>query len=162
MAAGSGGDLSQEEILDLFVAATMAEADPPPADAGLDDWDDWDPRDLPCEGEGAAARPGWGFEAEGAFDVLRPGPMLAEVADAAHVHGLPHVDDDELTGIIKAWRRITSWGAAKELAAIAELARRRPGDIDDILDPEVAAHLRAAGEAAEAGSTPGLPVPRSA
>ena len=78
--------------------------------------------------------------------------MLAEVADAAHVHGLRHVDDDELTGIIKAWRRITSWGAARELAAIAELARRRPGDVDDVLDPEVAAHLRAAGEAAGAGS----------
>ena len=152
VAAGSAGDLSQEEILDLFVAATMAAADPPPADADLEDGDDWDPRDLPGEGADAAAPPGWGFEADGALDVLRPGPMLAEVADAAHVHGLRHVDDDELTGIIKAWRRITSWGAARELAAIAELARRRPGDIDDILDPEVAAHLRAAGEAAGAGS----------
>ncbi len=54
------------------------------------------------------------------LDVLRPGPMLAEVADAAHVHGLPHAGDDELAGIIKAWRRITSWAAARELAAIAE------------------------------------------
>ena len=87
-----------------------------------------------------------------------PGPMLAEVADAAHVHGLPHAGDDELTGIIKAWRRITSWAAARELAAVAELARRRPGDIDEVLDPEVAAHLRAAGQAAGAGSTSqGLP-----
>ena len=153
-AAGGAGDLSQEEILDLFVAATMAAADPPPADAGLDDGDDWDP---PGEGADAAAAPGWGFEADGALDVLRPGPMLCEVADAAHVHGLPHVGDDELTGIIKAWRRITSWAAARELAAIAELARRRPGDIDDVLDPEVAAHLRAA-EAAGAGTgPPGLP-----
>ena len=31
--------------------------------------------------------------------------MLAEVADAAHVHGLRRVGDDELTGIIKGWRR---------------------------------------------------------
>ena len=139
----------------------MAEADPPPADADLedgDDWDDWGPRDLPGGGAEAAAAPGWGFEAEGAFDVLRPGPMLSEVADAAHVHGLRHVDDDELTGIIKAWRRITSWGAARELAAIAELARRRPGEVDDVLDPEVAAHLRAAGDAADASSaSQGLP-----
>jgi hypothetical protein len=149
---GSAGDLSQEEILDLFVAATMAGGDPPPADADLEDWDDWDPRDLPGEGGHAAAPPGWGFEADGALDGLRPGPMLSEVADAAHVHGLRHVGDDELTGIIKAWRRITSWAAARELAAIAELARRRPGDIEDILDPEVTAHLRAAGAAAGATS----------
>ena len=155
VAAGSAGDLSQEEILDLVVAATLAAGDPPPADACLEDGDDWD---LPGGGAEAAAAPGWGFEAEGAFDVLRPGPMLAEVADAAHVHGLPHTGDDELTGIIKAWRRITSWAAARELAAIAELARRRPGEVDDVLDPEVAAHLRAAGQAAGAGSTSqGLP-----
>ncbi len=129
-----------------------------PADGDLDEWDDWDPRDLPGEGGEAAAPPGWGFEADGALDVLRPGPMLAEVADAAHVHGLRHAGDDELTGIIKAWRRITSWAAARELAAVAELARRRPGDIDDVLDPEVAAHLRAAGEAGGASSrSQGLP-----
>ena len=149
---GSAGGLSQEEVLDLFVAATLAEGDPPPADADVEDWDDWDPRDLPGEGGDAAAPPGWGFEADGVLDVLRPGPMLSEVADAAHVHGLRHVDDDELTGVIKAWRRITSWAAARELTAIAELARRRPDDIDDILDPEVTAHLRAAGKASGASS----------
>ena len=110
VAAGSAGDLSQEEILDLVVAATLAAGDPPPADAGLEDGDDWDP---PGGGAEAAAAPGWGFEADAAFDVLRPGPMLAEVADAAHVHGLAHAGDDELTGIIKAWRRITSWAAAR-------------------------------------------------
>ena len=151
---GSAGDLGQEEILDLVMAATLAEADPPPADAGLEDGDDWDPRGLPGEGGGAAALPGWGFEADGVLDVLRPGPMLSEVADAAHVHGLGHVGDDELTGIMRAWRRITSWAAARELAAVAELARRRPGDIDGILDPEVAAQLRTAGQAAGAGSSP--------
>ena len=140
------------------MAATIAGGDPPPADADLEDWDNWDPRDLPDEGGEAAAPPGWGFEADGALDVLRPGPMLSEVADAAHVHGLRHVDDNELTGIIKAWRRITSWGAARELAAIVELARRRPDDIDDVLDAEVTAHLRAAGEAGGASSrSQGLP-----
>ena len=136
------------------MAATVAEGDPPLTDADLEDWDDWGPRGLAGEGEEAAPPPGWGFEADGVLDVLRPGPMLSEVADAAHVHGLRHVDDDELTGMIKAWRRISSWAAARELAAIAELARRRPGDVDDILDPEVAAHLRAAGEAAGTSSGP--------
>ena len=54
---GGAGDLSQEEILDLAVAATLAEGDPP-AGAGLedcDDWDDGDPRFVP--GEGAPAGP---------------------------------------------------------------------------------------------------------
>ncbi len=151
---GSAGDLSQEEILDLVVAATLAEGDPPPVGAGLEDWDDWGLRGLPGGGADAAGPPGWGFEADGVLDVLRPGPMLCEVADAAHVHGLRYVDDDELTGMIKAWRRITSWAAARELAAVAELARRRPGDIEDILDPEAAAHLRAAGQAAAASGGP--------
>jgi Domain of unknown function (DUF222) len=152
-AAGAGrdsaGDLSQEEILDLVVAAMLSEGDPP-ADADLEDWDDGDPRDLPGGSGGSAAPPGWGFGTGGALDVLRPGPMLSEAADAAHVHGLRHADDDELTGIIRAWRRVASWAAARELGAIAELARRRPGDVDDIIDPEVAAHLRAAGEGAGA------------
>ena len=115
---------------------------------------------IPGSCPARARRPGrrLGIEADGVLDVLCPGPMLAEVADAAHVHGLRRAGDDELTGIIKAWRRISSWAAARELGAIAELARRRPGDIDTILDPEVAAHLRAAGQAAEAGGgSPGLP-----
>ena len=70
VAAGSAGDLSQEEILDLFVAATMAAAAPPPADADLEDGDGWDPRDLPGgPADAAAPPPGWGFEADGALDV---------------------------------------------------------------------------------------------
>ena len=38
------------------------------------------------------------------------------------------VSDDELIGVMRAWRRQTSWAQARELAAIAELARRRPAD----------------------------------
>jgi hypothetical protein len=150
------GDNGQEEILDLIVAATLAQDDPlddEPADA-----DYWDPDELrglrrddvgaPCappDGTGSACppatgddpagasakgaqSPGWGFASDGPLDELIPGPVLAGLADTAHGSGLRLVNDDELTGIIRAWRRLTSWVTARELAAIAELARRRPAD----------------------------------
>jgi hypothetical protein len=156
---GDGGN-GQEELLDLIVAATLAQDDPlddEPADA-----DYWDPDELrglrrddalcapcaPCapldgtgpayppatgdDPAGASAKgaqsPGWGFASDGPLDELIPGPMLAGLADTAHGSGLRLVNDDELTGIIRAWRRLTSWVTARELAAIAELARRRPAD----------------------------------
>ena len=39
------------------------------------------------------------------------------------------VDDGELVELIQAWERLASWAAAGQLAAIAELARRRPRDL---------------------------------
>ena len=64
---------------------------------------------------------------EGALDGLAPGVALAGFADDAHA-GLGGLTDDELIGVLRAWRRQTSWSQARELAAIAELARRRPAD----------------------------------
>src|SRR5579875_2614279 len=55
------------------------------------------------------------------------GVTLAGLAEDAHA-SLGQIDDDCLTGIIRAWRRSSSWAAARELAAAAELARRRPTD----------------------------------
>ena len=52
---------------------------------------------------------------------------LAGFADDAHA-GLGGLTDDELIGVLRAWRRQASWSQARELAAIAELARRRPAD----------------------------------
>ena len=70
--------------------------------------------------------PGAGFGSGQPLDVLRPGPVLAGEADRVHASALRRVSDDELTGMIKAWRRLTSWATARELGAIAEFARRRP------------------------------------
>ncbi|HEX4061842.1 MAG TPA: hypothetical protein VHY58_12565, partial [Streptosporangiaceae bacterium] len=42
--------------------------------------------------------------------------------------GLAGIDSDCLVGVIRAWRRITSWATGRELAAVAELARRYPAD----------------------------------
>lgn len=54
----------------------------------------------------------------------QPGPRLA--ADLAVVDPVA-LSDDELVDVMAAWRRQASWAQAGELAAVAELARRRAG-----------------------------------
>ena len=93
---------------------------------------------------------GSGFAAGGAADVLAPGPVLAGLAEQA-AGGLDGLDDDELAGLLCASRRLASWAAAGEAAAITELARRRtatgPRAIEH-LDDEIAALLTLTGRAA--------------
>ena len=84
--------------------------------------------DRPAGSGGGCA----GFAQDGVLDVLAPGLPLAGFADDAHsrLGALSDgaLSDDELIGVMRAWRRQTSWAQARELAAIAELARRRPAD----------------------------------
>jgi len=75
------------------------------------------------DGPGGAA----GFAEGGVLDGLAPGVALAGFAEDAHA-GLAGLTDDELIGVLRAWRRQASWAQARELAATAELARRRPAD----------------------------------
>ena len=70
-----------------------------------------------------------GFESGGALDVSPPSASLAGLTDAVTRDGrLADLDDDELIGALRAWRRLESWCSAGTLAAIAELARRRPAE----------------------------------
>jgi hypothetical protein len=71
--------------------------------------------------------PGFGFGEGDPLDRAAAGMMLAGLAEDAHA-ALGSIDDDCLVGVIRGWRRIASWAAARELAAVAELARRRPDD----------------------------------
>ncbi|HEY1321679.1 MAG TPA: hypothetical protein VGF32_15590, partial [Streptosporangiaceae bacterium] len=66
---------------------------------------------------------GTGFAAGGDADTMDPGPALAALTADAWTTGLASLDDDELAGLLCAWRRISSWAAAGEAAAVAELAR---------------------------------------
>src|ERR1700729_752785 len=76
-----------------------------------------------------ASRPGSGFEAGGALDTCVPSQSLARLADAVTRDGrLAQLNDDELIGVGRAWRRLESWCSAGTLAVIAELARRRPAE----------------------------------
>jgi hypothetical protein len=68
-----------------------------------------------------------GFAEGAVLDVLAPGVALAGCAEDAQAR-LAGLSDDELIGVLRAWRRQTSWAQARELAAITELARRRPAD----------------------------------
>src|ERR1700761_861824 len=77
----------------------------------------------------APSRPGAGFEAGGVLDESAPSASLAGRADAAtRTNRLAELDDDELIGLMRAWRRLESWCDAGLLATIAELARRRPAE----------------------------------
>src|SRR3984957_16093305 len=72
---------------------------------------------------------GSGFDSGGILDVCPPGGSLAGLVDAAaRDGGLAELDDDELIGVLRAWRRLESWCSSGSLAAIAELARRRPAE----------------------------------
>jgi hypothetical protein len=70
-----------------------------------------------------------GFELGGALDASPPSASLAGLTDAVTRDGrLADLDDDELIGALRAWRRLESWCSAGTLAAMAELARRRPAE----------------------------------
>jgi hypothetical protein len=70
---------------------------------------------------------GAGFAEGGPLDEAPGGIGLAAFADEAYAE-LAVVDDDALIGLLRGWRRITSWAQARELAVVTELARRRPAD----------------------------------
>jgi hypothetical protein len=77
----------------------------------------------------APPRPGAGFEAGGVLDESAPSAALAGRTDAAtRANRLAELDDDELIGLMRAWHRLEAWCDAGLLAAIAELARRRPAE----------------------------------
>ncbi|GAA0563385.1 HNH endonuclease signature motif containing protein [Actinomadura livida] len=64
-----------------------------------------------------------------------PGPQLAICLSGEQEH-LADLDDDELLQVAAAARRQTSWAQARELAAIAELTRRRTAAADDAGDSD--------------------------
>src|SRR5579862_7942641 len=96
-----------------------------------------------------------GFAQNGRSDTMAPGALLATVLDAVVGEGgsgLAALADDQLIGIISAARRMESRTAWMLMAALAELARRRPAAEDssdrgqygfsDFAPDEVAAELR--------------------
>ena len=84
---------------------------------------------------------GAGFASGGVADRLAPGPALAGFAAGAWADRLGRITDDELVGVLLAWRRLNSWTAAGELAAVAELSRRRDAEVAAGADPHLAEHV---------------------
>jgi hypothetical protein len=73
-------------------------------------------------GDGPQAGDGCGFATGGVADELPSGPVLAGLAGDAWAAGLGRLSDDELIGVLRAARRLASWSAALELAAVTDLA----------------------------------------
>jgi hypothetical protein len=96
-----------------------------------------------------------GFAAGGVGEMLSPGAALACLAEDARAAGLGRLTDDELAGVIRAGRRLSSWAGALELAAVGDLMRRREqqeaaGDLRaaEHVDAEIAALLTLTGRGA--------------
>ena len=68
---------------------------------------------------------GTGFAEGGVLDELEPGVVLAGFAQDAQAAGLDALCDDELIGVVRAFRRLASWATAGEFAAVHELSVRR-------------------------------------
>src|SRR5580692_10076783 len=106
--------------------------EPGPAEPSGAPWPDDDPQGpeqglfacLPAEELSLA-----GFAQDGRADTMAPGPLLGIVLhtvigeDGA---GLPGLSDDQLIGVLSGGRRMEAWTAWVQLAAMRELARRRP------------------------------------
>jgi len=70
-----------------------------------------------------------GFAQGGQADTMEPGPLLATVLHAViggDGSGLPGLSDDQLIGVLSGARRMESRAAWAQMAAMRELARRRP------------------------------------
>ncbi len=99
---------------------------------------------LPADGEGPEGRQQGlfvclpaeeltleGFAQDGRSDTMAPGALLATLLDAITGEGgsgLAALGDDQLIGVVSAARRMESRAAWTLMAALAELARRRPAD----------------------------------
>jgi hypothetical protein len=94
---------------------------------------------------------GTGFAPGGTLDGMLPGPDLAWHLGQARQRGLGALSDDELIGVLGAARRMSSWQAELELAAVAELDARRTGpdgrDGEHVAE-EIAAALTLTGRSA--------------
>src|ERR1700761_2887567 len=119
--------------------------------------------------EPISSRPGAGFGDGGVLDQCAPGVPLAGRADAVtRGGGLAGLDDDELMGVLRAWRRLESWCTAGLLAAGAGRGRRRPpgqsapagpgefpAQLSEFIGGEVAAALTLTGRTAGGDPAPG-------
>src|SRR6478609_1898644 len=81
---------------------------------------------------GESCSPAASFGPGMTLDVLPGCPQLAVAADAAAGDdgGFDGVSEAELIGVMCAWDRVEAHAHARKLAAVAELGRRNPGELD--------------------------------
>jgi hypothetical protein len=84
---------------------------------------------------------GAGFAAGGVLDEMTPGPWLGDAITAAVADGKDKLGESELIGVLCAWRRMSSWAAAGETAAVMEFVRRRRAQSDEPDNSRLAEHI---------------------
>jgi len=84
---------------------------------------------------------GAGFAAGAVLDALAPGPWLSEAVATAAPDGHDQLGESELIGVLCAWRRMSSWAAAGEAAAVMALDRRRAVQSHDTGRPDLSEHV---------------------
>ncbi len=86
---------------------------------------------------------GQGFAAGGAMDLMPGGPRLAELVAAVTTGQGGHaaLGESELIGVLCAWRRLASWAAAGEAAAVIILQARRLAQAAALHAPQLAEHV---------------------
>ena len=82
------------------------------------------------------------FGQDAAADALQPGPVLAALTEQA-VDDLGRLDDDQLTGVLRASQRLANREAWKQALVIAEFARRREAELAAATARGVPVHCRA-------------------
>ena len=127
------------------------EVEGPAASLSLGDAADVDPAILAAicgpDGLGGEAL-GPQFGQGAAADALRPGPVLAALAEQASA-GLPRLTDDQLIGTLRAARRLENRSHYLQTRAIAEFGRRRAAELE-------AARARGVRAGCRAGEFPGV------
>jgi hypothetical protein len=119
-------------------------------------------RVFPGESASRAAAFGPGM----ALDVLPGCAGLAVAAEAAAEDGFAGVSEAELIGVMCAWDRMEAHAHARKLAAVAELARRNPGELDQEFTADQVAYAlgesraRADSLIGMAQTLPACPAPR--
>ena len=96
---------------------------------------------LPRERAASTGGTGSGFGPGEVLDIMDAGPVLASLVADTSSCGLSQLADDELVGVLIAWRRVASWATAAELAAVAELTGRRREQVGDGASPDLVRFL---------------------
>jgi hypothetical protein len=135
------------------------ECDPPDRDVLAEDPDaafwaaEAAPRPAGWTGEGEAWPAGFlhrdrddvpsgtGFASGGHLDLLEGGPLLALAAANVTDGGHDGLGESELIGVLTAWRKVASWAAAGQAAAVITLARRRQAQAAERDNPHLAEHV---------------------
>lgn len=160
---GAGEPALSDRELEELGLGRLGFADPQLDDPGFDEeWDDpeLNPFSGPPEGDDAWSPGGWsagagsryGFGAGGVADGLEPGAVLAGLIAGVAPPGdcgpdldvatsaLAGLGESELVGVLCASRRMASWSAAMEAAAMITLARRRAEQAREQQRPSLVEH----------------------